>query len=106
MALGAGIVGTVLPLVPTVPFMLLAAFCFGRANPALEARLLRDPRFGPHILAWRERGAISRRGKLAAVLGFAGSAVIGLLTLDGPWSFLPLAVAVVGFAWILSRPDA
>jgi uncharacterized membrane protein YbaN (DUF454 family) len=105
IAIALGTIGLFLPLLPTVPFMLLAAFCFGRSNPALEARLLRDPRFGPHIRAWRERGAISRKGKAFAVLAFASSAVFGFVALDYPWSLAPAAVAAIGSAWIVTRPD-
>jgi len=103
VALGA--VGVFLPLLPTVPFMILAAFCFARANPAWERRLLDHPRFGPHIVAWRTRGAISRRGKAMAMAALALSAALGLVMLDGWRAFVPLAVALVSGAWIATRPD-
>ena len=70
-ALGLGFAGLFLPLLPTVPFVLLAAFCFARSNPAWEARLLAHPTLGPHIQAWRANGSISRKGKIAAVAAFA-----------------------------------
>lgn len=103
LALGA--VGAVLPLLPTVPFVLLAAFCFARSSPALEARLLGHETFGPHIRAWRERGAVSPRGKRAALAAFGISAAAGLL-LPFPWLVVPLAAATAGAAFILTRPDA
>ena len=96
LSLGLGFIGMFLPLVPTVPFVLLAAFCFARGNPAWEARILSDPRFGPHIRAWREHGSISWRGKLAALAAFTASALFGLLTLPWPVAALPLAVAIAG----------
>jgi uncharacterized membrane protein YbaN (DUF454 family) len=64
------------------------------------------PAFGPHIQAWRSRGAISRRGKGAAALAFAISTVLGLVLLPLPWSLIPLAAAVMGGSWVLSRPTA
>jgi uncharacterized membrane protein YbaN (DUF454 family) len=103
-SLGLGFIGIFLPLLPTVPFMLLAAFCFARSNPALEARLLADPRFGPHIRAWRERGSISRHGKAAALVAFGASAALGLLLLRWPYAALPAAVAAIGSIFILTRP--
>jgi hypothetical protein len=104
LSLGLGFIGMFLPLLPTVPFMLLAAFCFARSNPAWEARILADPRVGPHIRAWRERGSISRRGKAAALMAFCASALVGLLMLRWPASAIPTGVALVGSTWILTRP--
>lgn len=106
LAVALGVVGIALPLIPTVPFMLLAAFFFARSNPRWEQRLLADPRFGPHIRAWRERRAIGKSGKITALMGLAGSAVLGLLFLDGGWRFLPLATALICGAWIATRPAA
>lgn len=105
LALGLGAVGIALPLLPTVPFMILAAFCFARSNPALEARLLDHRYFGAHIRRWRERGAISRRGKQAALAAFATSAIMGLLLSPFPWSLIPLSVALIGGSWIWMRPE-
>ena len=104
-ALGLGFAGLFLPLLPTVPFVLLAAFCFARGNPAWEARLLSHPTFGPHIQAWRANGSISRKGKIAAVAAFAGSAVLGLVLLSPPWSYVPVLAGLVGGLWIVSRPS-
>jgi uncharacterized membrane protein YbaN (DUF454 family) len=99
------VIGAILPLVPTVPFLLLAAFCFARGHPPFEKWLLDHATFGPPITAWRERGAISRRGKLAAVVGFTGSAFLGLILLPMPWAPLPALVAAVAGSWVWTRPE-
>ena len=106
VSLLVGAVGIFVPLLPTVPFVILAAFCFARSSPKLEARLLSHPTFGAHIRAWRERGAISRRGKRAAFIAFGASAVVGLLTIALPWSLIPAAAAVIGGSWIATRPES
>lgn len=100
-----GIIGIALPLLPTVPFMILAAFCFARANPAWERRLLDHAHFGPHIVAWRTRGAISRRGKAMAVIALVASSALGLVMLDGWLAAVPLAVALISGSWIVTRPS-
>lgn len=104
LALGLGLIGAFLPLLPTVPFVILAAFCFARGHPAWEARLLAHRHFGPHIRAWRERGSISRRGKAMALGAFALSAAIGLATLAMPLALAPVAAGLAGAAFILTRP--
>jgi hypothetical protein len=101
-----GAIGLLLPLLPTVPFVILAAFCFARGNERWERWLVEHPRFGPHIVAWRTRGAISRRGKAAALVAFAFSALSGFLFLELPWSMVPLGVALIGGSWIATRPEA
>ncbi len=105
IAVAVGTIGIALPLLPTVPFYILAAFCFGKSNAAWERRLLEHPRFGPHIRAWRERGAITRRAKYWSGGMLAASAAIGLATLRLPWSLAPLVVALVTGSWIWTRPE-
>lgn len=105
VALGLGLVGVVLPLLPTVPFMLLAAVCFARSSDAMHDWLVDHPAFGPAIRDWRANGAISRRGKRAAFL--AMGAAFGLsLALGVPAHLLALQGAVLAcvalFIW--SRP--
>ena len=99
VALGA--VGAFVPVLPTVPFLLLAAFCFARSNPEWEARLLAHPRWGPSIRDWRERRAIPRRAKVAALATLVLSATVAWLSLSGMWlagALVPIAGAGVFIA--------
>ena len=100
-----GAVGAFLPLLPTVPFLLLAAFCFAKGNPAWEQRLLDHPKYGPALRQWRERRAISRRAKKAALLAMAISVGITALTAGWPWVLIPAAVMAVSGTWIWTRAE-
>lgn len=104
-SLALGAIGAFLPLLPTVPFVILAAFCFARSSPRLEAWLLAHPQFGPHIVAWREKGAISRKGKVAATIAFALSIVLAALFVPWPWAMAPVIAAAVTGSWIWTRPE-
>lgn len=66
IALILGIVGIFLPVLPTTPFILLAAACWAKASPRFHNRLLAHRHFGPIIKNWEERRAIPRRAKYLA----------------------------------------
>jgi uncharacterized protein len=106
LSFGLGSIGIFLPLLPTVPLYILAAFFFARSSPALERRLIEHPQFGPHIIAWREKGAVSRKGKMAATVAFAVSIVVGFLFISLPWSLIPPMTAAVCLTWLWRRPEA
>lgn len=104
-SIGMGIVGVALPLLPTVPFLILAAWCFGKSNPEWEQRLLDHPRFGPHIHSWRTSGAVAPAGKYGATVAFGASIAMGFAFLEWPWTMVPVAIAVLVLGWIWTRPD-
>ena len=103
VALGA--VGAVLPLLPTVPFLLLAAFCFARSNPAWEQRILDHPTWGPQVLDWRERRAISRKAKIAAIATLLAGIAFTWFTLGHPWVWISVTVTVIIGSWIATRNE-
>ena len=104
-SIGLGVIGLALPILPTVPFLILAAWCFGKSNPELEQRLLDHPRFGKHIRDWRASGAIAPAGKYGATVAFAASITLTFLFTAWPWPLLPLAIAAITLSWIWTRPN-
>ncbi|MEM7690293.1 MAG: YbaN family protein [Pseudomonadota bacterium] len=102
---GLGVVGAVLPLLPTVPFLLLAAFCFARSNPVWEQKLLDHPTYGPQIRDWRARGAITRKSKVIAIASVAAGVGFTWITIGFPWVWISVAVLIVVGGWIATRPE-
>ena len=90
---------------PTVPFLLLAAFCFARSHPEWEQRLLDHPHYGNSLRDWRERGAIGRGAKLMAVGSMAVGAAVVWFTIGWPWVLISLTILVVAGSWIWTRPE-
>ncbi len=82
ISVGFGLIGVVLPLIPTVPFMLLAAFFFAKSSERLHGWLLEHRVFGSAIGDWQTRGAINLKGKRRATLSifavFILSVIMGL----------------------------
>ena len=104
-AVGLGVVGAFLPIMPTVPFLLLAAFCFSRSHPEWERRLLEHPTYGPGLLDWRERKAIRRRSKIIAITSMAVGAGVVWFTIGYPWVLVSLAVLAITGTWIWTRNE-
>jgi uncharacterized membrane protein YbaN (DUF454 family) len=68
LCVGLGVVGIFLPILPTTPFMLLAAYLFSRASARFYNALLNNRYVGPGVRAWKETGAIPLRAKIMAVV--------------------------------------
>ena len=101
-----GVIGLFLPVLPTTPFLLVAAWAAGRGWPQFEAWLLSHPHLGPPILRWRHHRAVPRRAKWAASLTMAAS--VGLIAVSSapqPLKWLvPLFLLVVAL-WLWRRPE-
>lgn len=105
-SLVAALVGLVLPLLPTVPFILLAAWCFSRGSRRIERWMLDHPRLGPPIRDWRANRAVPRRAKQVATLMMTVSCVAAWWLLPSPWRWLPALACGAVAAWMWSLPDA
>ncbi len=84
--LGVGMAGILLPVLPSTPFVLLAAWCFARSSERWHRRLLESELFGPIIRNWEENRCVSRRTKRVALasMALAGTASI-VFAIDDPW---------------------
>jgi uncharacterized membrane protein YbaN (DUF454 family) len=107
LCLALGAVGVFVPVMPTVPFLILAAAAASRGWPWLDERLARHDVYGPLIQRWRARRAIPRRAKWFATAGMTGSlAMVWWLWPLPPWLQLALSLVLFGVgAWMWSRPD-
>lgn len=101
-----GIIGAFVPGMPTVVFLLVAAWAGGKGWPQLEAWLLAHPRYGASIRGWREHGAVPRRAKWAASLMMGLSSLLLALSPLALWwrVGLPLGMTCIAL-WLWTRPE-
>ncbi len=103
-----GVVGIFLPLLPTTPFLLLAAACFARSSPAFHDWLVEHHLLGPYIRDWQRDRSIPLPAKVTAVLMMAASLAWLALGTDAPaiavWMTGAILSAVA--AWLVSRPTS
>lgn len=86
LSLAIGIVGIFLPLLPTVPFVLLASVCYARASPRFHRWLLEHPRLGPPLVEWQRTKSLPARVKATAIGSVVVSATISIVFLTRvPW---------------------
>jgi hypothetical protein len=86
IAVGLGVAGIFLPLLPTTPFLLLAAACYARSSPRFYSWLMNHRWFGGYIRNYRENRAMELRAKISAIV---------LL-----WLTIGVSVVLVGPFWL------
>ena len=104
LSLVLGVLGIVLPLLPTTPFVLLAAFCFSCGSERCDQWLLSHPRFGPLVRDWRAHRALSLRAKQLASAMMALSSVVSWWLLPAPLRWLPGACCIGVAIWLWRLP--
>jgi len=96
LALGAALIGFVMPVLPGTPFLLLSAWCFARSSEKWHRWLLQSQFFGPIIRNWEANKCISLRTKVVALmimLLVGGSSAY--FTISNPW-LLGLVYVLMG----------
>jgi uncharacterized protein len=104
LALLLGLLGVVLPLLPTTPFVLLAAFCFSRGSQRWEQWLLQHPRWGPMVRDWRATRAVPLRAKQLATVMMTASSVWAWSTLPSSWRWAPGLCCACVALWLWRLP--
>ena len=101
-----GVVGIFLPVLPTVPFLLLAAWAAGHSSPRLSHWLESHPRFGSQITQWRRAGVVRRRAKWSATILMSISAASTVWLVRAHWATLVMAAMMACvLLWLWQRPE-
>lgn len=104
--IGLGTAGLVVPLLPTTPFLLAAAWAAPKGSPRLARWLHDHPRLGPTLHAWREQRAVPRRAKRLALVLLLASWLVLWLGGAAPLVLVMTAALFTGVAtFLLTRPD-
>lgn len=102
-----GVVGIFLPLLPTTPFLLLAAWCFGKSSERVHSWLMNHPRLGPPVRDWQNHGVINLNAKWLATGMMVAAMSFPLLIVKVPawarWTSAITMACVLTFIW--SRPS-
>ena len=102
-----GVAGILLPVLPTTPFLLLAAACYARASRRFYNALLNNRLFGPAILEWQQHRAIAWRTKLTALALISLTLAVSIVFfVENPWLCFVLAlVGLVLSVWLYRVPS-
>ena len=107
LALGLGLVGIFLPLLPTTPFVLLAAACYARGSERFHQWLLANRTFGPMVYEWEQHRSLPYRTKITAIVLMNMTMAISIVFFVRPvWLKVVLALFAIGLAiWMYRIPS-
>lgn len=101
-----GIIGAILPGMPTTVFLILAAWAASKGWPQMDAWLLNHPKYGPTLRDWRAIGTVPRKAKWIATIMMTASGILMLFTSAPFWVkvFTDTTMLVVAI-WLWLRPE-
>ena len=99
--------GAVLPLLPTAPFLIVAAIAFSKSSEKCRQWLYNQPLFGSILIDWEEHGVIPSGAKVIALLSMTLSFVALFISGKVPiWALVIIGVFMVACGWfVTSRPS-
>jgi uncharacterized protein len=105
--LALGIAGVILPVIPGLPFLFFAAFCFSRGSESMHRAMLKNKYVGRDLRNWEEKGIIENRVKWGFVFFSLTTIAYMIFLIHTPlWATIPVAVALVlATAYIVTRPS-
>ena len=96
LSLALGVVGIVLPIVPTVPFFLLTAFCFAKSSERLHSWFLGTTMYKKYIGSYMERKGMTIRAKLTLIGTVTALMAVGFVMM----SRVPVGRIIMGVVWV------
>jgi len=95
--LGIGVVGIVLPVLPTTPFVIVSAFCFGKSSKRFENWLSNNRYFGSYIENYKTKRGVPLDVKLKSICFLWVMLVVSAILFSSTW-YVPLILFIVGVA--------
>ena len=101
-----GVIGAFLPILPTPPFILFAAWCFARSSERFYQWIIENKYFGPIITEWEKGNGISRKTRTRALLMMWFSLCFSMLVIRQCWAVLLLSsIGVFATLYLFKQPS-